>query len=182
MIYTRCKKLFLLFSDNNRPNTPANYTRYCQLQYTICFFLIHISPSYLYFFVNNYLTLNFRPLVPIIGCINVTCSCPQTCEAVASGSDTCSHSECQPGCQCPSGSVVKDDLCVEQSTCPCYHEGKIYKVNQLRNVLHSIEYILYTVVDFSLSTVHLKGELRSKIFLLPMKVLTLIKAKSNVFF
>ena len=71
----------------------------------------------------------FIIVAPVFGCVNVTCSCPQTCEDVARGSDNCSTSECKPGCQCPSGTVLDNGLCLNATTCPCYHEGKVYKVS-----------------------------------------------------
>ena len=62
---------------------------------------------------------------PTLQCTNVTCACVRTCEIP---DNQCNPSGCQPGCQCPNGTLLDGKDCVAMEQCPCFHGGKIYKV------------------------------------------------------
>ena len=50
------------------------------------------------------------------------CATLETCESAASGAQSSSQTECQPGCMCEDQSLVYyNGTCVEAHNCPCYH-------------------------------------------------------------
>lgn len=61
-----------------------------------------------------------------------TCVILQTCETLAYNNSTdIDESECEEGCMCPTHLVQEKGECIKPTDCPCYHNGKFYKVSKL---------------------------------------------------
>ena len=60
---------------------------------------------------HNDISVCTSPLVPLqCGC-NKTCDMTSQCES------------CEPGCYCAEGMVMVGGKCVEETECPCVHDG-----------------------------------------------------------
>ncbi|XP_072179196.1 uncharacterized protein [Diadema setosum] len=52
------------------------------------------------------------------------CVCEKTCEH---RNPVCSEEICDGGCLCPNDMASYNDSCIDESECPCYHQGRQYQ-------------------------------------------------------
>ncbi|XP_071476380.1 uncharacterized protein [Diadema antillarum] len=52
------------------------------------------------------------------------CACEKTCEH---RNPVCSEEICDGGCLCPNDMASYNDSCIDESECPCYHQGRQYQ-------------------------------------------------------
>ena len=111
-----------------------SYILYIYKIFVIYIYLIYICMYiYIYIYIYIYTTLSPGMTCPV-GMVYVECvpKCIQTCSTMYNVQpSTCAEGDCYPGCACPPGRFLQDDVCLKASDCPCNYQGNRFNLGDV---------------------------------------------------